>query len=336
MSNLLYVIGQIRPLESQLLNSNQLDRMVGAKTPLDAFRVMTELSYAQYFDDSTKPEDFEDVLQQGLQETKQKLVEGTDHHPGLFFIWGLADLNNLKNAFKVRLVQKAKDISDFSQSFGFSLLGDLSSEDLEKIVFHKTIPEGYPVLTPEKRESIEALIQEDLDIGALESLINEIYFDYFYELSRKLNHPFLRDLYQNRADIQNLKSLARYVLLRNSALPKKHFLKNGSWGFEDFKKITKPETLFKFLKSSLFGNWINLPEGTDPEESLLEIENGLEKAYGNFIESGQSGEINSIQVPIAYFYKRIQDAKRLKCIMFSKFQGIKSEDIYQTLKTLSL
>ena len=45
-------------LEAELLTSAQLDRMIGATNPDEAFGIMSELSYAKFFDESLKARDF--------------------------------------------------------------------------------------------------------------------------------------------------------------------------------------------------------------------------------------------------------------------------------------
>ncbi len=85
MANFLFLNGRIRALESKLLDVGRLERMVGAKTPDDAFRVLVELQYADYFDEKTKASDFDNIMHRGLLETKEMIVESTNDFVGFKF-----------------------------------------------------------------------------------------------------------------------------------------------------------------------------------------------------------------------------------------------------------
>ena len=87
MADLIGICGQVRGLAPKLLSSGQIDRMVGAATAEDAFRVLTELQYADYIDQDTELSDFDAIITQGLHETRQLLGSGAGDHPGLDFLW---------------------------------------------------------------------------------------------------------------------------------------------------------------------------------------------------------------------------------------------------------
>ena len=62
----LFLCGRIRALESKLLTHAQIDRMIGANSPEDAFRVLTELQYAEEFVEATRPQDYFQIIKKGL------------------------------------------------------------------------------------------------------------------------------------------------------------------------------------------------------------------------------------------------------------------------------
>lgn len=333
MSNLTFIIGQIRSLESKLLNTNQIDRMVGAATPLDAFRVLIELEYADYIDETTTPDDFETIINQGLLETKRRLEEGTEHHKGLQFLWIPADLNNLKRAYKLRFLQNAQSLQDFSPDKGFSMLGTLSHDDLEQIVFHDAFPETLPDSLQSALSHIPQVWEEHHDILVLETTLDKYYFDYLERLSTRMNNLFIRKMYQLSVDALNIKSLSRCVLLRNTPLTHDLFVGGGTIDFAHIADIDSADMLSEYLTYSPFAGRIDLSPEHDVETTMLMIEQELEQIVNTFLDDGQAGEIDSIQVPLSYFNRRLRNAKMLKFIMFGKFHGLGQNDIYETLKT---
>lgn len=333
MPNLTFIIGQIRALESKLLNRNQIDRMVGAKTPLDAFRVLIELQYADYIDESTSPDDFDKILDQGLQETKKRLVEGTESHKGLELLWGQSDLNNIKKAFKIRFLQNKKEIENFDQEHGFSLIGTFTKEDIENIVFHNVFPDMINPDLKERIEQAQKLWNETQNILEVEYRLDKAYFEYFQSITKELKNPFVTPLVQLLIDINNVTSLARCVFLRQKTLPYQAFINGGNIRYTEIQNIKTEDAFLKFIAHTEFASTIQVKPEFSDEEKIMYIEKSLENKYNNFLDEGQGGEINSIQVPISYFNRRIRNGKILKFIMFAKFNGLKSDVIYENIKT---
>jgi vacuolar-type H+-ATPase subunit C/Vma6 len=333
MPNLTFIIGQIRALESQLLNQNQLDRMVGAATPLDAFRVLIELQYADYIDESTKPDDFDQILEKGIQETRTRLVEGTENHKGLSILWGQTDLNNLKKAFKLRFLKNQKEIEHFDQDHGFGLIGMLSKTEIENIVFHNIFPENIDSLLKEHIEQSEKRWEKHHNILDIEYSLDKAYFEYFERIANELKTPFIKQFVRLLIDTNNITALARCAVLRNKPLPQETFIDGGDIQYTEIQNIKTEEQFLQFVSHTKFASTIETTLESSNEEKIMHIEKSLEIVYNNFLDEGQSGEINSIQVPISYFNRRIRNAKMIKFIMFAKFNGLSNDVIYEKLKT---
>lgn len=333
MPNLTFIIGQIRALESRLLSKNQLDRMVGAETPLDAFRVLIELQYADYIDESTKPDDFDAILEQGIQETKKRLIEGTENHKGLELLWGQADLNNIKKAFKLRFLKNEKSIGTFDQNNGFSLIGTLSQKDIEDIVFRSIFPDNFDPALKERIEQIPALWDEHQSTLEIEYRLDKSYFEHFQKIANKLKNPFILKFIRLLIDTTNMTALARCVFLRKKGLPYQTFIANGNISYTEIQNVKTEESFLQCISHTEFASALHIKAEDSAEEKIMHIEKSLEKIYNDFLDEGQRGEINSIQVPISYFNRRIRDAKVLKFIMFAKFNGLTPDVIYENLKT---
>mgnify|MGYP000123776905 CR=1 FL=1 len=133
----LFLAGRIRALQSKLLSDSQIERMIGAATATDAFRVFSELQYAEYVSANVGINDFESIIDQGLQETKSLIISGTENAPEFQYIWKQFDVNNFKRALKEKLIDGATSITNFSAENGYDPLANISKSDIEAAVFLK-------------------------------------------------------------------------------------------------------------------------------------------------------------------------------------------------------
>jgi len=335
MGSFLFVNGQIRAMESRLLTPERLDRMVGAATPEDAFRVLVELQYARYFDEVVKPQDFSAILEKGLLETKDLVVSGTDNHAGLRFIWKRFDLNNLKRAYKLKLLENKESLSEFTEENGFCALGEISARDLEKLVFKGELPEGFPKEYAKAVANIETVYQQTESFRSVESLLDQAHFAFLSGLAFRSGSSFMKELFNLTVDATNFRMILRSILILEEPLHEETFIPYGSFKWEDVSKIQTEESLWKWAKDTRFYDLLKKFKDTDlGEDKVLIIEKALDGIMNEFLHEAQFGAIDTIQVPLAYFEKRLQNAKMIKFIMFAKFHGLDTETIYKTLKKI--
>jgi V/A-type H+/Na+-transporting ATPase subunit C len=333
MSSFLFVNGQIRALESKLLTPERLDRMVGAGTPEDAFRVLVELQYAQYFDEAVKPQDFSAIIEQGLRETKDLVVKGTDNCGGLHFIWKRFDLNNLKRAYKLKLLENKEELGDFTEENGFCDLGEISATELEKIVFVNEVSETLPKEYAKAIENVESVYESTESFRSVEALLDQAHFAFLSRITT--GSTFLKKLFNLTVDATNFRTLFRSVLILEEPLNEDTFIPYGSFDWEAVSKISTAEGLWKWAQDARFYDLLKTFKETDTnEDKVLIIEKALDGIMNDFLHDAQFGAIDSIQVPLAYFERRLQNAKMIKFIMFAKFHGLDSETIYKTLKEI--
>ncbi len=333
MSSFLFVNGQIRALESKLLTPDRLDRMVGALNPEDAFRVLVELQYAQYFDEAVKPQDFSAIIEQGLRETKDLVVKGTDNCSGLRFIWKRFDLNNIKRAYKLKLLENQESLGDFTEENGFCDLGEISATELEKIVFANEVPKNLPKEYVKAIEAIPSVYEKTESFRTVEVLLDQAHFAFLSRLTT--GSSFLKTLFNLTVDSTNFRTLLRSILILEEPLNEDTFIPYGSFNWEDVAKIQTEEDLWKWAHDTRFYDLLKKFKETDTnEDKVLIIEKSLDGIMNDFLHNAQFGAIDTIQVPLAYFERRLQNAKMIKFIMFAKFHGLDSEAIYKTLKQI--
>lgn len=334
----LFVNGQVKVLESRLLDQNRLERMVGAASAEDAFRVMVELQYAEYFDDTTKPQDFGKVIEQGLSETKELIQSGGNNHPGYDIFFAQFDLNNLKQALHQKLVEHKGILTadDITEDNGFSALTNLSLEDLNNTVFANKAPESVPVPFLKAVSEAEKTLEDYEHFRFVEYSLDKAYAQYIFELSKKSNDSFLKAFAQKMIDSMNFRALARSISLHKEALPVEAFLEGGSLTVNDLRRIESLKDVAREVSSTDFYTSAEILLSDESEsEKIQAFEQALDQQIQQFLEEAASDDMQSIAVSMNYFERRLRDARHLRFIMYSKFHGLDSDFIFKTLKNLS-
>ena len=327
----LFLCGRIRALESKLLTHAQIDRMIGANSPEDAFRVLTELQYAEEFVEATRPQDYFQIIKKGLLETKKMIVTGTDNDQAFEFIWKQYDLSNIKRALKLKLVDRENALGKFSESDGFAFLGSLTAKEVEMAVFHgevKPLPREYREALAES----EAVYLENHSFRDVEFLLDNAHFKFLYRIA---STPFLKELLTHQVDGTNLRSVARSVLVWEEKLPKAAVLPGGSIDPDTLTSAKNKDDLMKaFLGSEEFRKFAGIlsEEKKLPEEILIDLERAIYAYNIEWISQQEESDIGTIIVPMTYLQKRVRNASRIKFVMAAKFYGIAPEKIYDTLK----
>lgn len=327
----LFLCGRIRALESKLLTHAQIDRMIGANSPEDAFRVLSELQYAEEFVEGTKPQDYFQIIKKGLLETREMIVSGTDNDPAFEFVWKKFDLSNIKRALKLKLIDGASELGDFSESDGFAFLGSLSAKEIEEAVFGgeiKPLPREYRAALSEA----ERVYAKDNSFREVEFVLDAAHFEF---LRRIASTPFLRELLIHEVDGTNLRSAARSVLVWEEKLAEAAVLPGGEIKAEMLSAIeNKAQLAEAFLESEEFRKFANIltDEKKLSEEILVDLERAIHADEIEWISGQEESDIGTIIVPMTYLEKRVRNASRIKFVMAAKFYGIEPEKIYETLK----
>lgn len=342
MNSFLFLAGRIRAKESELLTMPQAERMIGATSLESAFRVLTELPYAQFIDKETHVSDFLEIINQGLHETKALLISGTDNHPALDFIWKEFDTNNLKRALKEKFIEGASVVGEFTESNGYAPFGSLTTSDLNELVFGITQnaePSMFPDVYTEALAQAETIYKENGTFQPVEFLLDRAHFEYLMSLAKKIKNSFLKKYIRILADECNSKTILRFILTETKTLPDA-FVPFGSFDAQDVvdAKIKDLDTFLEFLRDLDLIYTVDACRSYRKKEGdqhfLAFYERLLDKNKQTFLINAEAGEIETIQIPMVYFMRRVQNARVLKFIMFAKMYGLASEQIYGSLKNL--
>jgi len=323
MSSLLFVSGQIAALEDKLLKQGQLDRMIGADTSDEAFGVMSELAYAQYFDDSLQARDFAQVIERGLQETKTLLENGSNHHPVLEIIWARFDVNNIKRALKERFLEARTEIGEFTEDNGYSPLGSMDQDTIEALVWNGRGEEG---VIP---SAVLAVTAGDFDIKSTEIALDKAYFQH---ISSKIRGGVVGEYVKLLIDAYNFRSVTRSVLVLQEPLEASLWAEGGNLEYDRFKSIETAEALQTSFEATPFSEQLSsVGDSISGEVLLIEAEKAADQYVYQWLKEASLGSDSILRV-LYYFEQRLQNARMLKTVMLGKFYGLDVVAIQEKLK----
>lgn len=330
-----YLAGRVRALQSRILDRVRLERMIGARNPEDAFRVLVELEYAEFIEENTKPHEFGRIITQGLLETKQMICADMENAEPLNALWWRYDINNLKRGLKLRYCEGGTQLPPLSDDDGFGVLGSMNVGELEALIFQDRAPaEDTSELLLEGVEKAHALLAENpKNTRAVEFALDQTYFDMLGELAKKYRRePFLSELVALWADMANVRALLRSILVIGEPLAPEALLDAGTFEKDILLGIQDENALKAWLGTT---RWYAAAEGLDttqPEESVTRFEKTLDHDYDRFLEESSAASMG-LPLIIGYFEQRIRNAHLIKFIMYAKFHGLSQEKIHKALES---
>jgi len=333
MSDFPFVVGRVNAQESTLLVQSQLDRMIGARTAEEAFKILLELQYAEFIDEEVGVEDFYNLIRQGLFETKTMILDGTSQAEVFNFYWAQFDVNNLKKALKLKLIEGKTEIENFSEEVGFSSLGSLNQNNLETLVFKGMSLEDFDENIQDVVKSAKS-IYESQDFLAVEQALDDALVRYILKLKSKIYDSFFHTLIDLWVKQTNIRNLSRSVLIRKTKMKPQEWIETDELAYFEIKNIETFEDLSTYLGGKGFSNILSQLDPKDSEKSMYAIEKAISAEYDNFIKWETTGGNSDIAILMGYFEKRMRNAQKLKLVMYAKFNDFEADKIYELLEQL--
>jgi len=337
MTDYSFITGQIRAQESKLLTQAQIDRMVGADSADEAFAVLVESNYAEYISEGTTVKDFHTIIEQGLYETKEMILKGTENEQGLWFLWLPYDVNNLKRALKARMLEGKTQLEDFTEDNGYSRLGLVDQKEIEDLVFRNGSHRRIPFVIHSAVQKAEKIYSEKKDFVFVEYALDKALGKFFMDLRNnrvKQDNVFIKRLVRHWIDGINVKSLARGLIIRNEMPPEESWLTGGNVAYFDASKIKDATGLMQYLARTKYGKFLEEVNLSDGQELCYKIEKATDQYLLEYLRWENLGASPSLVVPISYFERRIHNSQVIKLIMYAKMNGLDTEKIYQQLEHL--
>lgn len=246
MSQLIHAVSRVRAMESQLLTSNAVERMISAESFNESYSVLDDLGYAEESSYFRENKDFEGVLEMGLYASSQ-IFKSFGLEKTFKICTVLWDIQNISLAIKAKEIEQDEDIVKKTMiPYSF-----YSIEDIIDAVFHDN-----------GNIELLSLLRPCSRLSSLREKENYISSTLFENAKKEIKgNVFLTSFFEN---IQSSENIKKDILnIPKDSLLKKypHFSKIISLVFQEKsekEKIIILETLLdermvSFLKNSSLG-----------------------------------------------------------------------------------
>jgi V/A-type H+-transporting ATPase subunit C len=327
----LHSVGRIRVLETKLLSSEMLNRMIEADTFEDSLRILGEnFNYQKSIQELSDSSKWEVVLNRHFLETISlidRIAQGSQGVRVIKFYW---DIHNLKTIFKAHIT--GQDIK-----YGTLDAGNFTCEQVHNLVKEEKTGEQYKIsLSPilkkgrsvfEKTKNMQ-LVDMAMDKEGMESIVSMLFED---------EQQFLYTYFRFRIDILNLKIFLRIKNLKKGV----EFLNIGliDGGFINKKIYTEIfEEPLVVLWTKLIKTHLSYLARTELEErSLTEVIEQVEKAEISLRKNfSYIAKRITFGFPViaGYFFSKEDEFITLRTILSGKANALSSDIIRQGVWTI--
>ena len=316
-----YSTGRIRVLETKLLSSSKVEKMIESPSISDAIIYLEDTAYDDTIGEMKEPEKYTELVKIE-RSTAFDLMERLIFDLEVKNLFRIPfDFHNMKVLLKGRLneMEVTNTLSDFGTI----------SVSVMKTAFDT---DDFNPLPEFMRETIgQALAHHYLkkDLKSMEFLIDNLEYDYLLSLSRKTSVPFLINYVKTKIDLVNISTLLRVkyfdtddnleeTLIEGGNLPTIFFLKLSGEPLESFPTFFRNSQYYKLID---IGVKNILKDGSF---SILDRES--ENFIMNYIRLTRYLTFG-VEPVAAYFVSREQDLNIIKMILVGKLNELPATEI---------
>ena len=320
-----YAVGRIRALEPKLLGKDKIDRMVGADTPQDVLKILSETDYAMVVSES--PYEYEDMLS-GELKAVYNLIQTISPDPALtdlFFI--NQDIHNIKVILKAHYLGMDKPeplVGGWTISVD-ELIKAIEGQD------YKDLP-GY---IKQALETLDNIMSIRVDPQKIDTVLDRAMYDHIFDICGKRKDKFVLNYFKKKVDIINIKTLLRVkridggiefltpLLIQEGTLDKKFFAEAVDQPFE---------WLMTEMKNSEYSSII-IPgvEQLIKHGSLTLYERLADNYLMDYIKT-KKWESFGIAPIVAYILAKQNEIDLIRIIMVGKINNIPADKISERLR----
>ncbi|MDX9970629.1 MAG: V-type ATPase subunit [Candidatus Gracilibacteria bacterium] len=333
-----YAVGLVRALENNLLSENEMERMLLAKTPEEALRILNETDFGRNLDPSTKPEDFQKVLDKNYLEFKEKMIACVPDKRILNILWMEYDFHNIKTMLKAKLMGKSfEDIEAI-----LSKLGKINILHLKDYIFDGVNNEWgiYPKTEEYIKKRIISAKNLFLKIGnpqVIDLFLDQKLMKVIFGKAQDSKSEFLVTYIRKLIDLNNIRLFFRmqitgkdiqmfeYGFLWNGTIPWEKMRDSYSQGLSSFVENMKNTSYGKIVSEGM--------KKYEEENTLIFLEKDIENHLIDYIK-GASLITFGPEPIIAYLLAKKNNAFIVRMIMVNKLNKIPPEEIKERLRIL--
>lgn len=311
-TSFLFEAGRIQALQSQLIQSSQIERMIGAETAEDAFRILADSPYASAINTKSDAHSFQVLLNEGLLQGKALITGAAGTSSVLDVLWARYDLANLKWALRG------------GRGGHFSALGTLEKADVLRLVSLEDdeLPEHLA-------SSYWADVLTDLalcdTVLEKEVILDTFYFSVLLRIAKEnpKEKKFLRGMRTLLLDQANLKALLRLLFTFKREARTTDFFSGGTFSVAQLQQVSSLDELRHLVRGTSYEFlFTDLSDTMETEVVLGKVEQRATRMYIDFLLSAESDTLDGPQIPIAYFERRVHNARLITFIMLGKLANL--------------
>ncbi len=338
-----YSAARVRALEPKLLDMTDVERMLGAKDAKEAYKILNDLDYATHIGDIEKIEDFQEVIDAGLQDSKAVLDRVVPDPRILDLLFLQFDFHNLKTILKGQAAEKGQE--EIRQQL--MPLGRVPIDAMEAFFYEKDheyfpLPEGYTEYIKMNIAHARAMYKKMPDPRLIDLLLDRNLFELLSQIADDIGNPFIKRFIAKWIDLTNIKSFLRLKLLKQEA----YFVENNLLDEMFIPGGAVPTYKYKDGMETDVSGLANIFKGTDYDDvvskgieayekfnSFLYLEKYAEEVLIDFARSSRYIPVGPEAV-MAYFFAKQNNARIIRMIMIGKLRGISDEMLRERLHKL--
>jgi len=325
-----YAVGRVRALETKLLSSGDVERMLSAKDADDAYRIFSDFDFGNSLGEAKKSADFQRVVNSELSATKNLLtsIVGFEVVWVLEILWLRYDFHNLKVALKSRILdwdnEKTQEMLLDLGSIPANIMLDFGRNNIP----HKSIGERFT----RALAKAEASYEKTHDLRFLEYTLDCDLHHLKVSLAHKARNAFLLEFVQKEVDLYNLISYFRLKQASHNLDFADIYAHGGSFELAFFRQ--EENKILEHLARSHYKNIALAYE-------LFRKENGdfalIEREGDDLLLAHMKRSKHTAFGPepiFAYYWAKKNNARIVRTVMVSKLAGLPQEKIRKRLRRL--
>lgn len=333
-----YAVGLIRALETDLLNENEMERMLLAKSPEESFRILNETDFGKNMDSSVSVKDFQKVLDSTMIEFKERIGNIMPNKRVLNIIWMEYDFHNIKTMLKAKLLGKSyEDIESI-----LSKLGKINIEKLKDYIFDEVNQEWN--IYPKTEEYIKKRINsaKQLFLKIKNPQVIDLYLDQklmkiIYGKAEDAKSEFLMTYVRKLIDLNNIRLFFRMQITgKDLQMFEYGFLWNGTISWEKMRDAYKLglKNFPEFMRSTPYSKIVS--EGLkkyNEDQTLIFLEKEVENFLIDHIRQAKFIVFGAEPI-VAFLLAKKNNAFVTRMILVNKLNKIPPEEIRERLRLL--
>lgn len=327
-SQYIYAVSRIRAIEKRLLDRGKLDRMVDARTPEEALKVLLEADYGNASPDAAGAADYESILTDEYKKVYKLLREMAPDAEVFDLFLQIHDFHNAKVILKAEFLQQ--ELSDKLMMN----TGSMDAAKLKAMIRDRSMAQLPDVLRKAVEEGIDVFNRTG-DPQAIDLILDQACYRHMKEMASGWGNDFLNEYVTITIDLINIKMFLRLKRLQKSwDFLQKALLQGGNITPRVYieKMDTPLEEFVAALRFTPYGSMVDAGvESLKVSGSLTKLEQLADNYLMNFIRKSKYMTFG-LEPMVGYLVAKETEIKNARIIMVGKLNNIPNETIRERLR----